>query len=422
MDQTIPDYITGSTSAYRDIYEQYVDEASFLWMLRSIVVDQPHYNRQDVLELENRIEAQIEGLMTSMYEGWAACDAALALEEAGEVFTATIVAFRSHDMEYIKKAVEVGLSNENATKGLISALGWLPDHLVGSWIERFLSGKDMNHKYLGVAACSLKRKDPGEMLLTILQRNDCQGHVKLHARALRLIGELRRQDLLPALHAASNLDDPAVKFWAIWSSILLGNKSSVTSLKSYIFEKGPLQHKAIDLAFRVLPVDEARKLISEMAGEEKLGRAVIKATGVLGDPHAVNWLIGKMADPLFARLAAESFSMITGIDFEQHQLAIETPNEAWLIPNNNPDDDDVSLDEDENLPWPDVQKVAALWRRHGQNFIIGQRYFMGRPIGSDILRNKLATGFQRQRHAAAMELALTDSDYPLINTRARITG
>ncbi|MDH5776655.1 MAG: TIGR02270 family protein [Gammaproteobacteria bacterium] len=422
MDQTIPDYMAGASKAYRDIYEQYVDEASFLWMLRSIVVNQPHYTKQDLLELENRIEAQIEGLMTSMSEGWEACEAALKLEEAGEVFTATIVAFRSHDMENIKKAVEVGLTNDSTYKGLISALGWLPDKLVGAWIERFLSGKDMNHKYLGVAACSLKRQDPGEQLLKILNRPDCQEHHKLYARSLRLIGELRRQDLLPALNVAMNHDDPEIKFWALWSSILLGNKSLVKHLKPFVLTSGPFSSRAINIAFRVLPVEEARKWISEMATKDGLNRAVIKATGILGDPHAVNWLIGQMAKPEYARLAAESFSMITGIDLEQHQLSMDIPDNAPLIPNNNVDDDDVSLDEDENLPWPDVSKVVAIWRRQGQNFIIGQRYFLGRPLNSELLRNKLEMGFQRQRHAAAMELALTDPEYTLVNTKGKASA
>ncbi len=54
------------------------------------------------------------------------------------------------------------------------------------------------------------------------------------------------------------------------------------------------------------------------------------------------------------------------------------------------------------------------------NYIIGQRYFMGQPMGAKHLKEILADGTQRQRHAAALELALTESDVPLPNTRARI--
>ncbi|MCP3852354.1 MAG: hypothetical protein GY694_19285, partial [Gammaproteobacteria bacterium] len=72
------------------------------------------------------------------------------------------------------------------------------------------------------------------------------------------------------------------------------------------------------------------------------------------------------------------------------------------------------------LPWPDVDKVKTIWVNHGRNFIAGKRYFMGREITVDLLKAKLVNGNQRQRHAAAMELALIDSNMPLQNTRARV--
>lgn len=419
MEQLVPQSVD-PVNAYRDLHEQCVTEASFLWILRSVAIQQPHYAIEDIQELEQRIESWLDGLMAPLYEGWSACEAALELEEPGEVFTTTVIAFRSREMANIKKAVEVGLSNDECIKGLISALGWLPDHLASPWIERFLSGKGMDHKYLGLAACSIRRQDPGEILTTILQREDCLQDEKLYARAVRLIGELRRQDLLPALSAAIKSDSDEINFWAIWSAIMLGNKHVVTQLEPYVFEAGPNHESALQLAFRVLPIEKARGWISKMAKNDELGRSVIKATGILGDPHAVNWLIAKMAEPEFTRLAGEAFSMITGLDLEQNQLSMEPLGDVLEIPEDS--DENLLMDEDENLPWPAVREVAAIWRANGKNFIIGQRYFMGRPITAELLNNKLATGFQRQRHAAAMELALIASGQPLVNTKARISA
>ena len=53
--------------------------------------------------------------------------------------------------------------------------------------------------------------------------------------------------------------------------------------------------------------------------------------------------------------------------------------------------------------------------------MVGQRYFLGKPITADWLKQKLAIGTQRQRHAAALELALS-GETPLFNTRARISA
>ncbi len=417
---TTPQNKYDATAAYGDTFEQLADNASFLWILRSIAVEQPHYSISDLRELEQRIDAQLDGLMASIEQSWQCCLQALEPGEPGEVFTAAVLAFRSHDVKKIQTAIEAGLENSDATRGLISALGWLPAKLVHGWIEKFLSSKDLNHKYLAIAACGVRRENPGEALTRIMQREDCKQHRKLYCRSLRLIGEIRRQDLMPAIAEAMTEEDEDIIFWSNWSAVLLGKHEAAKRLKPHVFKSGAHQQKAIDIAFRSLPVEQGRQWIAELGQDSEQARAVIKATGVLGDPHAVNWLISKMVQPEVSKLAAQSFSFITGIDLEQNKLASESPPKLASQPNDDPDDDDIELDEDENLPWPDIDKVKSIWVNHGRNFIAGRRYFMGREITTESLKDKLINANQRQRHAATMELALVDSNMPLQNTRARV--
>ena len=407
-------------SAYRDIFEQYVEQASFLWILRSIAVNQPHYTCTELAALERRIDAQLDALMTSIDQAWEFCLEALEMGEPGEVFTAAAIAFKSHDAKKIQKALEVGLDAEDTFKGLVSVMGWLPDKLIHPWINKFLSSKDLDHKYLAIAAYSVRRENPGENLNRILHRDDCKAHEKLYARALRLIGELRRQDLMPVLIESAGTDNENLQFWSNWSAILLGNRAAAEQLQPFICKNGPHQLNAIDIVFRVLPVDQARSWISRLVDDKQQIRAAVRATGVLGDPHAISWLIGKMQQAPIARLCAEAFCLITGIDLEQQQLTLENPPDVALHPSDDADDDDVSLDEDENLPWPDADKISKLWINQGQKFVSGQRYFMGQAIQSEFLKHRLASAYQRQRHAAALELALSDSTMPLQNTRARL--
>ncbi len=411
----IPDYLNFK-NAYNPTYEQYASDAAFLWILRSIATNQPHYNAHDLFELEQRIETQLDGLMTSIDMGWQACDDALQLQEPGELFTAMAIAMRSREIHKIQKAVETGLENDLATPGLISAMGWLPADIANPWTERFLKGKEMNHKYLGIAVCSVRRQDPGEVLNNILQRDDCQQHEKLYARALRLVGELRRQDCMPEINSAMTVESSEIRFWANCSAVLLGHRSSAHNLQEFVFNAGPHQNQAIQLAFRSLPIETARKWVSKLAEDESQVRVVIKAAGALGDPHAINWLIEKMKTPELARLAGEAFANITGVELKQSQLLVDPTDQ----PPSPPDEHDIVLDEDEHLPCPDAEKVMALWRNYGQNFSIGHRYFMGHLIAADTLKETLAKGNQRQRHAAALELALNEQGVPLPNTSARV--
>lgn len=402
-------------NAYQDIFDQYVDVASFLWILRSIGVHRPHYSIQDIKKLERRIQSQLDGLMTSVDSGWKSCDKGLEIGEAGEVFTATVFAIRSHDISYIRTAVEIGLSKEESEKGLISAMGWLPENLAHQWIEKFLNGKDMRHKYLGVAGCSVRRFDPGVLLTTIATRPDCREDARLHARVLRLIGELRRQDLMPVIKAGLRSEEVAIKFWACWSALLLGDISSIDLMKRFVFDETPYQTRAVELVFRILPIETARNWVSEMVAQKVDERLVVKATGVLGDPHAVNWLVSKMKNPDLSRIAGEAFSMITGVNFEQLGMIKTIPQ----INQENDEDDSIELTLENDLQWPDAEKVTRLWQQYGKNFIVGKRYFMGRPISMQSLNTTLLHGLQRQREYAAMELAVTESGYPLVNTSAK---
>ncbi len=76
------------TDAYRDISEQFVVDASFLWLLRSISVKQPHFYLQDLADLEKRINANLDGLLCNVELTWQICLQELEYEQAGETFTA----------------------------------------------------------------------------------------------------------------------------------------------------------------------------------------------------------------------------------------------------------------------------------------------------------------------------------------------
>jgi len=406
--------------AFLDIYEQHIEEASFLWMVRSITVNQPHYKQQEIAELEQRIQAHLNGLMTSPELGWSVCEEALSTATPGELFTAAVTAFTTGDVKKIKQVVDAGLQNDKTFNGLVSALGWLTPELATPWLDKFLLSNELDHKHLGLAACSVRRHDAGDYLAHILARADCLQHKKLHARALRLIGELRRQDLMPALKRAMPSDDPDIAFWANWSAILLGDNSAVNKLDRYLLNGGKHQQRALQIAFRVLPIENARQWIAVMAEEEKLGRAVIQATAALSDPHAVNWLIQKMAEPATARIAGEAFTLITGIDLKQNGLINPHPPVLESGPNDDLQDENVAMDEDDNLPWPDAVKVAQLWQQQGRNFIVGQRYFMGQAITAPWLLKQLQQAKQRQRDAAALELALSDPTQHFYNTQGKV--
>ncbi len=406
-------------AAFANIAEQYAREASFLWLLRSRAATSPLYVTTDMIDLEMRIEANLHGLSVTGELGWRICTEQLQYEEAGEIFTAAVVALRSRDATKIKMVCELALTSLEMTKGLISAFAWVETDIAKFWVQRFLTVTDPRYKYLGLAICSARREYPDKYLLSILQDPATAKQSRLHARGLRLIGELKRWELVPALNAAMESDTAEVKFWANWSAALLGNQAAVKNLKPWALECAELSDRAVMLVFSLLPVNEARTWIAEMAKNPQLHRLAIKAIGVLGDPQAVSWLIQMMGQPAHARIAGWAFCQITGIDLAKTNMTLEPADEIVSGPTDEPADTDVAMDEDEDLPWPDKIKVTRLWQVHTRLLQPGQRYFQGREITKQLLDHVYVNANQQQKELAVLQRAIHDRNTILVNIKAR---
>src|SRR5690606_3833601 len=187
------------------VLQQHAEEASFLWLLRSAAVAEPHYSLQDLSVLDTRVEAHIDALRIAGGAGIATCLEALANEEAGEAFAAALLAFERGDAEAVEQVVRVIERSPAAFAGAASALGWLqlPDAL--AWISRMTEARSPTYRRLGIAAYSIHREDPGPALVRLVE----DGEVFVRVRALRAVGELKRRDLLPVLRAALRSEDDA---------------------------------------------------------------------------------------------------------------------------------------------------------------------------------------------------------------------
>jgi uncharacterized protein (TIGR02270 family) len=161
----------------------------------------------------------------------------------------------------------------------------------------------------------------------------------------------------------------------------------------------------------------AHQVLEGNITQHTVRRLALAATGAIGDPCYVPWLIHEMNSPL-ASAAGEAFALITGVDLDKQQLWANRPSTVESGPNDNPDDPNVDMDPDDGLPWPDVKKVEAWWQANAGRFQKGMRYFMGQPVTKEHCIHVLKTGYQRQRILAAQYLCLLEPGTPLFNTAA----
>lgn len=392
---------------------EHADEVSFLWLQRTYAIYAPNYSSQQFADLDERLEAHIDGLRVAGDEGWRLAEAALKNEGPEDFFPASLLGIEAADDRF-DKLIDRAKDIPEAIPGLVSALNWVSaEHLVGR-VKAMLDDPMPLKQMLGLAACALHRKYPPN-----LEQYLTSTEPKVRARALRTAGELGRTDLLPLVK--NFLADPKVeaRFWATWSAVLLGDRTyALEALSAYAIKTGAHQMRAFQLTLLAMPPEHGQALLQQLPNVPDAERLRIIGEGTIGLIQVVPWLIEQMALPQYARIAAEAFVNITGADFNLDQLEALPPEDYEDGPTDDPDDENVELPEDIALPWPDLEKIKLWWTKNQMRFQPGIRYFLGLPVAREHCINVLKEGFQRQRVMAAHHLCLLNPGTQLFPTAA----
>lgn len=403
-----------SPAIIETIVSQHAEEAAFLWLQRDSAVHEPHYSLKDLAKLDDRVEAHLDGLRIAGEGGWSHCLKNLEIREPGEVFAAAVLALESRDTDKLDAVYTVVEQAPETAGAMISALGWVRADNLGGKVSGLLASKEPLWRRVGLAACAIHRVDPGEHLIKGLK--DESGEVR--ARAARAAGELGRTDIKTRLLSALTDENEEVRLWSAWSAVLLGDRgSAVRYLSDLLLAGGKGLNVGSKVLIRSLGLAESKVLLGEVVRNPDTLRFAILGVGSTGDTEYIPWLIKQMEDPQHARVAGEAFTSITGVDIAYDDLEGEWPDGFEAGPSEDPNDDNVAMDEDEDLPWPDVKLITGWWRGQSQEFQAGQRYLLGKPVTPEHCQWVLVNGMQRQREAAALEIALMQPKTALFETR-----
>jgi uncharacterized protein (TIGR02270 family) len=227
---------------------------------------------------------------------------------------------------------------------------------------------------------------------------------RLRTRAVRAAGELGRVDLLGGCLFHLDDDVPAAVV-AARSAVLLGDRGkALRFLRDPGSDTAPARRTDLG-GFRLRPAGRAR-LIKGPAANGADAHSMIRA-GLSGDVQLIPWLFTQMRIPAYARLAGEASGFIAGVDRAWHRLHQDTPYDCKRRgPKDDPTEDNVALDGDEDLRWPDVNKVSTWWNENRGRFNPGSRYFVGELPAPAHCIEVLRKNTQRQRIAAALQLRM----------------
>jgi uncharacterized protein (TIGR02270 family) len=397
------------------VLEQHAEESAFLWILRDDAVHAPHYSLRDLGRLDLRLEAHLDGLRVAGPYGWQVVKDCLKLEEPGEIFAAAVIAFESGDPKRTDLVLDAGTATPELARGLVSAIGWLPPKKADRLIKSLLASDSKPRRCVGVAGAAIRRLDFEKEILAAVKDQD----PLLRARGLRAIAELGMTKHAPLFTKYLDAVDPAVGYAAAWGGALVaGDPAAVAALQAFATGPGRQAREALVLAVRRMTPAAAASWREKLAKKPATLRQAVVAAGAAGDPEAVPWLLDQTAVPAVARVAGEALSMITGVDLAYQDLDGDQPEGFEAGPNDDPKDENVEPDPDEDLPWPHPGLARAWWESQKSRFAPGKRTLLGREITAESAREALKTGRQRQRAAAALELAILEPGTPLVEVRA----
>lgn len=382
------------------VVQQHAEESALLRNVRSVLVRAPHVKLHQLGRLDERIAAHIDGLAVAGTAGTRWCTAALERPGVGECFACTVRAIDERDDKALGRMVALAAALPHARRGVLSAFGWVSAAELRGIVSTLLISTDAFRRALGIDACRLHGVDPGTPLVTALHDADAS----LRRVALRAAGDLGRIDALPQVLAA--LGDPGVATQAAVAACRLGDRAdSLYAMESQLAAED-LPDDALGTLLMASSFARGRELVLRLARSGASRRRVLRACGLLGDAKYVPWFIELMHDDSLARAAGEAFSLVAGADIEE--LDLDRPDIPAVRngPSEDPEDEDVSMDEDESLPWPDPARVTTWWLANASAMPVDAPCFMGAAPTVEHLWQVLEGRAQRQRIVAAWRLSL----------------
>lgn len=397
------------------VLDRHAEEAAFLWLLRSRAVGMPQFDLRSLADLDHRVECHLDGLRVAGDAGWKRVWQEFEERpEPGEAFAAAVFALEGTRTGELRQILEAALSRPELAAAVASAVGWVTDEVAPLALSLLHAWDTPAGRGIGVAGAAVRRAAiPGRVLDAAIREPLSR------ARAIKAVGELGDTSRLSVIRdhvTAPNLD---VRFAAAWATArLTGDPAAVAELQTIAITESRYRQRSATLVVRRLDPPKALRWVEMLGKTPGCERVAIQATGALGDPAAIPGLLEKMAAPALARLAGEAFCLITGVHLADDQLDAPQPEAFEAGPTDDPDDPNVELDPDDGLDWPDPEKVRKWWAANQGRFPRGQRHVCGALITPEHLKDVLRDGFQRQRAAAALELALLRPRNPLFEVRA----
>jgi uncharacterized protein (TIGR02270 family) len=354
-----------------ELYEEYLEEASFLYEQRRTLFENPEVSWKKIGEFEERLEAHIDGLIVGDKLALEVCKRHAAEGDAGELFACVCAFCRQRNRDLVLDALEQ-LDPDNAEKALAisDALKYeLPDEWVPDLLVLLNSG-DPKFAPVLARAFGYRRIAAGTQLMTAVQRCTAQALPHLIWALGRLRFAAANEQLLDYLRTD---DAPARSA----SALALLRNGEWRAAQICIDEAR--SHPWPVLALGLSGSRRALRPLTELMGQGPRPDCVI-AVGLLGDPASIPLLVSALQNAETAKAASFALESITGAGLCE---TVFVPDEV----------DEDEGDRGDGRPFGDnVTRLSQQpedwdrwWHANQTRFTSGVRYRHGEPMSPEQL-------------------------------------
>lgn len=373
-----------------ELYEEYLEEASFLYAQRRTLFKNPEIKWRKIGEFEERLEAHIDGLIVGDKLALEVCQRQAAEGDFGELYAATCVFCRQGRRDLVLATFEQLDPGDAEKAGAVADA--LKYELPAAWSQDFLTllgAGDPKLAPILARAFGYRRLQSGTQLLRAVERCAAAALPEL-VWALGRVGDDQAKE--PLLNYLKSEDEP-IRSAAALALLRIGEPSAV----DHCLKEGRSK------AWPILPLGMgggrgALALLTELAGKGGAGDC-LTALGLLGDPSSVPLLLSKLAEPETAAPAAMALECLTGAVLYE---TVFVPDEV--------DEDELFESEREQLKQgkpPDrgdgrpfgstvtrlsqsPEEWQSWWRANENRFYAGVRYRNGGPFSPTRLLDMLS--------------------------------
>lgn len=366
------------------LYRDHLDEASFLYEQRLLLLNDPELGWIDLVSFEDRFESHLDALVIGRDLAIEVCKEG-AGEGPGNMHVAASLYCRLNRLDLLSELYD---SIDPVETQMVRAAGEaLQRELPGDWIPRLLvrlgQGSEREDRAI-VRSLGYSRKDVGVKLAPLLPTTTVPDTL------CWTLGRLRYREAAGIVESlARDHDDSSIRAQGLLALLRIGTREGLHLCRSLA--------RGLPEAKLFMGICGARQdaldLARGMHGPE-INSNEILALGFLGDVSAVRTLYG-LLDGDQAPHAAVGLYLITGADLFEDIFIPDAVDPDELFDDEKNDEGGPSQGRSTGITLRKLcdrkEEWNRWWKANGERFIAGTRYRLGRPCSPATVLETLAS-------------------------------